>query len=600
MITLHNTHKYARLLLVLCAALCLTQSASPAAKSSAVKLFPQITDGIRNEKNQLVMNCKVADDGLTVTDTAWDSYRPPSGTGKRWSFNQTPYTETPLVNYKFDKSLSGLQVCINVEIYNLARPWEVTESYQEILQLGGSQKINLPTWFRVPKNRLAYDFHEGKWFPSGWSLPKGKIACWEGAGLYTQTDRKGKQPMLDFGFTQVAENTFSMGGSRASWEKQCRVIGDAEWLDMTDGTNPAKWHNDNWISRGEQMKLVIPDFENAGAPDWNGAQFDKFKEMVSDFKRACPDALIGCWSIGVSKNIPLRSFMGVDANGAPSGVITLQDAALWKAKYDNPSSVLNPILNNCGLNFGNPSIYWLNGGNPAQLYAVIQEWETAKLARPDLPNVVSAWIQTEFVDNYPLSTYRFTKPDGSSQVRWIKHQAPPTYVYAVSLFAHTRMDGAYCWETGSEYSEDPADAGELGNGGMQAPVTKTFAGKTKNVYYFIKYFGFYNYHVLGMWQASQNRDIIEAPTEWFMPDLWTSTNKIWRTGDNRYPSYCSFYKEPLVRAKYSAKGNEILIVACNPYNKGSQTVKIRDPKTGKTFTFNLAGDYPVLKRLPVK
>ena len=74
------------------------------------------------------------------------------------------------------------------------------------------------------------------------------------------------------------------------------------------------------------------------------------------------------------------------------------------------------------------------------------------------------------------------------------------------------MDGAYCWETGNMYSEDAADAGELGEGGIQKPVRRTFNGIDKNVYYYIKYFGFYNYHVLGMWQASRNKDIIESKT----------------------------------------------------------------------------------------
>jgi len=171
---------------------------------AARKLFPQITDGIYNASGQLVMNCRIAADGLTVTDGAWETYSPPTGKGKRWSFNQTPYSSEPLVNYRFDEAFSGLQVTINVEIFNLAKPWEVSESYQEILQLGGRVRAELPAWFGVPQDRLAYDFDEGTWFPSGWSVPKGKFACWEGAAKYKQKDRGGRHPMLDFGFTHVA------------------------------------------------------------------------------------------------------------------------------------------------------------------------------------------------------------------------------------------------------------------------------------------------------------------------------------------------------------------------------------------------------------
>ena len=183
-------------------------------------------------------------------------------------------------------------------------------------------------------------------------------------------------------------------------------------------------------------------------------------------------------------NASLRIFDQIDDAGRPTGGVNLTAARQWRDKYEQPEKELNPIFDRCGLNFGNPSVYWINGGNPAHLYAVVQEWEVGKLARPQVPNVMSTWIQTEFVDRYPLSTYRFQKPDGTYQWRGMKHQAPPSLVYAMSLFAHCRMDGAYCWETGTMYSEDVADAGELGHGGMQTPIRKTADGMTKDVTYY--------------------------------------------------------------------------------------------------------------------
>ena len=572
-------------------------SLSPAADRGPCKLFPQITTGVYNAQGQLAMDCRVEPDGLTVTDRAWSSFVR-EGKGKRWNFNQTPYSDKPLVGYRFDDKFAGLQVNITVEFYNPAKPWEVSESYQEVLQLGGTAR-DLPDWFHVPRNRLAYDFDEGKWFPSGWQLPQGQFACWEGAAKYNQKDRGGRHPMLDFGFTQVAENTLSAGGHVPDWERQCRVFGDAEWLDMGDGGNFRKWHNDGWKQRGERMKIVLPDFENGDQWRWTPQHFDAFRDLVADFKKARPDCLFGCWGVGVT-NASLRIFDSIDEQGRPTGSVTVAAAKQWRDKYQRPEKELNPIFDRCGLTFGNPSVYWMNGGNPAHLYAVVQEWEVGKLARPQTPNVMSTWIQTEFVDGYPLSTYRFPKPDGSFQWRGIKHQAPPSFVYAMSLFAHCRMDGAYCWETGSGYSEDVADAGELGEGGMQKDVRKTVNGVDKHLYYYIKYFGFYNYHLLGMWQASQNKDIIEAQTPWIMPEFRTSTGKAWRTGDERFPSFCNFHKEPLVRAKKSADGSEWLVIACNPYNQGVQTVRVRTSPSTELPPFELIGDYPAIRRLRVK
>lgn len=542
------------------------------------------------------MDCQIGPDGLTVTDRAWFRFAP-NGKCKRWNFNQTPYTEEPLVDFRFDEKFAGLQVTINIEVFDRANPWEVTETYQEILQLGGAPQ-DLPEWFRVPQDRLAYDFDEGTWFPAGWQLPRGKFACWEGAAKYNQKDRHGRHPMLDFGFTQVAENTLSFGGHVPDWEHQCRVFGDAEWLDMGDGGNFRKWHNDAWKERGTRMRIVIPDFENGDQWNWTSQHFDAFRTLVADFKKARPDCLFGCWGVGVT-NASLRIFDHVDDQGRPTGSVHLVAAKQWRDKYERPEKELNPIFERCGLTFGNPAVYWMKGGYPSYLYAVVQEWEVGKLARPEVPNVMSTWIQSEFVDKYPLSTYRFQKPDGTHVWRAIKHQAPPSFVYAMSLFAHCRMDGAYCWETGSMYSEDVADAGEAGEGGGQTPVRKTIGGEWKDVVYYTKYFGFYNYHVLGMWQASQNKDIIEASTPWFMPEFRTTTGGVWRTGDERYPSYCSFYKEPLVRAKKSADGTEWLVIACNPYNRGVQTVGVRSSEATAPMEFDLIGDYPAIKRFRV-
>ena len=79
----------------------------------------------------------------------------------------------------------------------------------------------------------------------------------------------------------------------------------------------------------------------------------------------------------------------------------------------------------------------------------------------------------------------------------------------------------------------------------------------------------------------------------------TSTGNAWRTGDERYPSLCAFHEEPLVRAKYGA-GGELLVIACNPFNRGAQQVEVRDPDSGRTERFELAGDFPVVLRFPAR
>jgi hypothetical protein len=103
-----------------------------------------------------------------------------------------------------------------------------------------------------------------------------------------------------------------------------------------------------------------------------------------------------------------------------------------------------------------------------------------------------------------------------------------------------------------------------------------------------------------MWQASQNKDIIEAKTEWFMPEIYSFHGNTWRADEYRYPSFCKYFKEPLVRAKYSTDGSELLVIACNPHNQGVEQIRIREPQAERQAEFELIGDYPVVKRFSIR
>ncbi len=570
-----------------------------AAENRATRLWPQITEGVYNHANVLAMKCEVAADGLTVTDTAWDSYQVP-GCGKRWTLNMGVPMEGPLKNYTFPRELSGLPVNLTVEFYNPDKPWEVKENYQEILLLGGEQNIGLPEWFHIPTQRLAYDFDEGDWFPSGWTLPRGKFALWQGAAKARQQDRKGNNPMYDFGFTHVSPVAMTHNGSSGDRARRAHLFGDNEWIPHTgdhftaDPTDPKNWKIEPFHHHAENCAIIIPDFEAPNCRVWQDPQYEAFAKLIGDVRARRSDVLIGCWGIGVVRS----SFRIFDSiwEGKPTGVTDLTGAKQWRDKYDNPAVDVEPVFQRCNLNFGNPSVYWINNSKPSQLYAFLQEWEQGKRACPQTPNVLSTWIQVEFVDGYPLSQYRFTDSTGKTRLEDLKHQAPASATYALSLFGHCVMDGLQCWEVGTRYSEELQDYSDWRVG--EPIVKRTINGVETPLNYYLKYFGFYNFHVLGMWQASQNKDIIEAETPWEMPEIYTLTHATWRVGDERYPSYVNYYKEPLARVKLSADGKTLLVVACNPHNKGLQTVRIRRPGVAKEFEFNLVGDYPIIRRFP--
>ncbi len=583
-------------------ALFLSGAMLASAQAGAGKLWPQLTPGIFNHANVLAMKCEVAEDGLTVTDAAWDSYQVP-GCAKRWACNMQAPMDVPLKDYRFNPAFAGLPVNLTVEFYNPEKPWEVKENYMEIILLGGKQGIGLPDWFHIPTNRLAYDFDEGEWFPSGWALPRGKLALWQGAAKARQQDRKGQNPMYDFGFTHVAPCAMTHGGSTGTRERRAQLFGDNEWIPFdgakdtfsADPTEPRNWQIEPIHRRADECAIIIPDFEAPLYHTWDDRHYDAFAKLISDVRARRPDLLIGCWGVGVVKS----SFRIFDNfwEGKPTGVVDLKGAKQWRDKYNDPAADLHPVFKRCNLNFGNPSVYWINNSKPSQLYAFVQEWEQGKLARPQITNILSTWIQVEFVDRYPLSQYRFADSQGATRLEGIKHQVPASATYALSLFGHCVMDGLQCWEVGTRYSEELRDYSDWRV--REPSVKRSVNGVEADLNYYLKYFGLYNFHVLGMWQASRNKDIIEAATSWEMPEVRTDRNKTWRTGDERYPSYLNYYKEPLVRTKLSADGRTLLLVACNPHNQGVEQVRVRRPGTTGEYGFELVGDFPVIQRFPV-
>ena len=102
-----------------------------------------------------------------------------------------------------------------------------------------------------------------------------------------------------------------------------------------------------------------------------------------------------------------------------------------------------------------------------------------------------------------------------------------------------------------------------------------------------------------MWQASRNKDIIEAATAWEMPEIRSSKSNVWRAGDERFPSFASLHKKPLVRIKRSADGKTLLVLACNPHNQDVEQISMRRPGGTEEFGFELVGDFPIIKRFPV-
>ncbi|MBQ0104604.1 MAG: hypothetical protein KBT47_01030, partial [Armatimonadetes bacterium] len=510
--------------------------------ADGIILWPQVTEAIYNADGQKTMDIEIEKDGLTVTDKCWDTYQV-EGCSKRWNIDMGEYQNGPLKNYKFNKAWSGLPVTITIEIYKNDNYWHTVESYQEILILGGKQKtVEFPKWFSLPKNRLGYDFEENKKWPRDWTLPKGKLAIFQGCAKVRQEDIDGVNPWLRYGFTHVYPHAVSKGGVTPPREHLGGLFYDNEWIDMEngkykDGSESGSWHGEIFLERARDMSIIMPDFEWCGSNMWQSYQYEAFRDIIDKTREAYPDVQVGCWGIGPF-SASFRIFDDFDENNQPSGVVNENSALKWRNLYKNPEQKRNSVYSLCHLNFGNPSVYYVNNAKPSQLYAFMQEFECGKILYPNDKNVLSTWIQVEFVDGYPLSSYSFPDTAGNRHIAYLKHQVPASQVYALSLFGHTVMDGLHCWDIGTFYSEDVDEYACFEQGEPAKKITVNGVSDVACNYY-VKYYGFYNYHILGMWQASKNKDIIEADTPWIMPEYISDRNNEWRTGDKVFPSFAN-------------------------------------------------------------
>jgi len=104
---------------------------------------------------------------------------------------------------------------------------------------------------------------------------------------------------------------------------------------------------------------------------------------------------------------------------------------------------------------------------------------------------------------------------------------------------------------------------------------------------------------VGYWQVFQNKDIVEAATNWLVPDYEKSAG-VWTTTTENYPISLFAFQRPICRYKLSADGTTALVICTNPFNNGytKATHKFRLPaKSNYEFTIDTWGTYTSVVRL---
>lgn len=112
--------------------------------------------------------------------------------------------------------------------------------------------------------------------------------------------------------------------------------------------------------------------------------------------------------------------------------------------------------------------------------------------------------------------------------------------------------------------------------------------------------GAHDWTYVGYWQCVQNKDIIEANTDWLVPDYYKTGAGAYTTGTENYPVSLCGNQIPLCRYKLNAAGTEALVIITSPFNNGytKETHTLRLPaKSNYSFTVDTFGTYTTVLRL---
>lgn len=547
----------------------------PTSNIQAKVLFPKFGNAFININNQEAAKIEIASDGLTITDTYWNTIRSRNNNGynsgqtKRWSWNTSGYINAPLISYKFDNAMAGMPVNIRIEIMN--PDGTMNDVYQLTVQLGGQIRsdINLPSWFGIPQNRLGWDYMDlNSSFPRNWTLPNNKIGIYMG-DVYLNMESDGVERILRSGWTarlnDIVPLVTSLPKANKTW-----ITNDYSWINVADNTDTSQWSASNLAAFGGQCGFVYYDGELLPWPIETPTYIAALQQVIATAKSIHPDCYFGAYHTGDYWNINVFD--------------TPMNRRLAYNNIQNQKAIGQLI----GLNIGRIDAYDMNNAFGDHLYYIVQMIDYHNISNNQNPLLIFYWHQMQPHPGTNALEYQDMNYKGiQGKVQYILPPAHPNIIYAYALFAFTCADGMLHWgQRGISEDESTLQDWFSVEGGAWSAYIQGYQGTL-------------NYINLAMWQASQNKDIIEANTQWIMPEFSVSNDdgstwQSWRTGDDIYPSFAQFHKEPVIRVK-EYNGN-YLIVACNPFNLGLQKVKVRVSGV-EIGIVTLVSGFPVLKRI---
>jgi DUF971 family protein len=217
------------------------------------------------------------------------------------------------------------------------------------------------------------------------------------------------------------------------------------------------------------------------------------------------------------------------------------------------------------------------------IYALVHSFDISKKAFAELWTtadnrtrcMIYTWIREEILPKDPSNAnFRLTNPIQNGA----RPDQSPSLNQSLGVWGMAYADGFFAWNETAGLDIDEFNTND--------PCQQLGRASWDWVY-------------VGYWQVWQNKDIVEAATDWLVPDYEKSAG-VWTTTTENYPISLFAFQRPLCRYKLSADGTKALVICVNPFNNGytKATHKFRLPaKSNYEFTIDTWGTYTSVVRL---